>query len=356
MIVLIICGCLVMASISSAVSPSQGADSSAVRLFELYDRAEYAAIEKILRVTDHDVLRKRFDKAAREWIAANPALSDRRSAVVAMVALEAAAARFEQWSVSREVLEAGCKVLRSRGTRDFDRHWHIAATALAEGAYDRTLVLDHLNHVPDGVKRDPRLQLARAVNAELGTWPGSKQPVAIDESEARQRAERAFARGWIPMHRDILAHRMFGLLEPFQGLTADRTVGAEASLRLGHTYYRIGRIAEALEILKHAEERAEDEFVLYLARYFRARAHEYSGKREEATAAYRQALQVVPNAQSASFPLATLLFTAGHRSEAAAIIERALRDPIAPDPWRHYQQGGFRSIPHLIIAAREEIR
>jgi predicted Zn-dependent protease len=85
--------------------------------------------------------------------------------------------------------------------------------------------------------------------------------------------------------------------------------------------------------------------------------HDASGRRQDAAAAYRQALAVQPLVQSGTMALAATLFLDGKPGEAHDILNAAFAArPRLPDPWRLYGYGDYRFWPELIGQLRSRLR
>src|SRR5262249_9737186 len=137
-------------------------------------------------------------------------------------------------------------------------------------------------------------------------------------------------------------------LQVFQNLLNESSVAAEATIRLGALKLRTGATAQALDLFTVGESRTRDPFLLYLARFLRGQALERTKQSASAEVAYRDALQAVPGAQSASLSLAALLFARNSRAEAARLLDVNLSGRPQPvDPWRAYADADDRFWPQL---------
>ena len=95
----------------------------------------------------------------------------------------------------------------------------------------------------------------------------------------------------------------------------------------------------------------------YLGHLFSGWALARMRQTDDAVAAYRAALTVVPRARSATMLLAALLVMNHRLAEAEAIVDAAMTETGTPDdPWRGYPLGGYRSYQGLIDRLREAIR
>jgi Flp pilus assembly protein TadD len=132
---------------------------------------------------------------------------------------------------------------------------------------------------------------------------------------------------------------------------------AEASVRLGYIALRLGRTDEALGHLDRLAELSATPGWRYLGHLYTGLTLARLNRVDEAAAAYRAALGVVPRARSATTLLTALLLTNGRLNEAEAESAQFLAAPEAPnDPWRTYLLGDFPQLPALLIRLREAIR
>jgi hypothetical protein len=117
----------------------------------------------------------------------------------------------------------------------------------------------------------------------------------------------------------------------------------EARLRLGHILLVEGRLAEAEPLLADAEGQAPEGRARYLARLFLGRAAERKGRRGDAAAFYRRALEAWPDGQTALLALAHALEheagPAAARALVAASLAASRREDRVPDPWWVYPFG-----------------
>jgi tetratricopeptide (TPR) repeat protein len=192
----------------------------------------------------------------------------------------------------------------------------------------------------------------RAVALELETWPGSRVPFAAARVVGGG-ADLPPARAAEPV--DFRTQGLWKLIPVLRRLSLDDGVGPEAQLRLGYAYFRLGRAQLAIEELTGAEAISRDPFVQFLSRYLRGQILERVGDSTGAVAAYRAALDVVADAQSAGLALAALLFASDQRSEAQSVLRTAVRPTRGIDPWRLYQAGDYRRWNTLITEVRSRV-
>lgn len=132
---------------------------------------------------------------------------------------------------------------------------------------------------------------------------------------------------------------------------------AESSVRLGYLSLRLGRTDEALGHLDRLATMPATPTWRYLGHLYTGLTLARLNRVDEAAAAYRAALAVVPRARSATTLLTGLLLTNGRLTEAEEEAGAFLGTPEAGnDPWRSYLLGDFPQLPSLLIRLREAIR
>ena len=204
------------------------------------------------------------------------------------------------WRPPAQLLEWGCAVFRSDATpRPIERWWQLAALAVAERAEDFEFLLgspfeergnpkdemEHLAHVAARFPTERRFALAQGIALDWRSWPDDPKNV--------------IAPSVIPG----APYPPLGVLEAqkvFESLQNDDEVGPEATLRLGVLRLREGASGEALKLFDRVDDSTRDQYLVYLARFFRGQALERARQFPEATRAYRSAHDTIPGAQSAS--------------------------------------------------------
>jgi tetratricopeptide (TPR) repeat protein len=275
-----------------------------------------------------------LDKLAPKWLEAKgPDAEAHRRAIVGF-AIEAAYARIDQGSQASKLAEWACRQLRRHiKPDDFDLRAHLAIFAILAGAVDPDALESHVTHVKFQFPSEPRLALERGIAQEL-------------------RAAPFYAPGK-ELPADIAKHRE-DAIAAYTAAARVEAVRAEALLRLGHVNLDLGKNDEALTALNGIEPSAKDPDVIYLARLFRGQALERLGKTEEARQSYTRALEVRPDAQTASIALAALDFRRGDKAAADHRVGQVLSRTLQPDdPWWEYWPGDFRLGPDLMKAMRE---
>lgn len=337
-----------------------------------YARGEHDAIVRQLEAIEDlggfEALLEALRQEVPAWVAAVPeAQRPARRLAAATFALEAArAADSVDWKWVRRLkaqaedsegadrifwkappllIEWGCALLRQHGSpTPQERTWHLAAIAVAHRAGDFEFLIgspwdarmnppdeiSHLDHASQRFPDEPRFALAAAIAVEWRTWPAPRYG------------------GWLRQQAEAMSR--------LKGLTRDEAVGAEAMLRLGALHARLMRTNDALTALAAVETMTRERYLIYLARYFKGALLERRGYGKDAEAAYRAALDVIPQAQSATLALAALLSIQDRRAEAAALIEAQLAtEPQPIDPWRQYGTADDRFWPELAARLRAEI-
>jgi tetratricopeptide (TPR) repeat protein len=304
---------------------------------------EYAAgrqaevVTRLHTVSSLRQLQDDLDKLAPKWLDAKGADAEVHRRALVAFAIEAAFARVDQGAQASKLAEWACRQVR-RHTKpdDFDHRAHMAIFAILGGAVDPDSLESHVTHVKFQFPSESRLALERGIAQELRAapfyQPGKEPPPEI----ARHREDAAAA---------------------YTAAARVEAVRPEALLRLGRVDLDLGNNDDALTALAGIEPGAKDPDVVYLGRLFRGQALERLGKTDDARAAYAKALQLRPDAQTASIAIAALEFRRGDRAAADQAVNRLLGSTAQPDdPWWEYWPGDFRLGPDLVRAMREAVR
>ena len=245
------------------------------------------------------------------------------------------------WKPPPLLIEWGCELLRKDATpRPIERWWQLAALAVAQRSEDPAFLVG-----------DP------AIGKDVGGGEIINRQDEIkhlDHVMKRFPDEHRFA-----LAQGIARDRIWpdDALRAYESLAKDPDVGGEATMRLGAMQLRQGRLADAIRQLDRAETLTRDPYVIYLSRFFKAQALDRQRRPDQAQAAYRGAVAAMPNAQSATIPLAASLLLEGRRAEAHALIGDMLAaDPQPADPWREYVHADDRFWRYLIGKLRVEIQ
>jgi tetratricopeptide (TPR) repeat protein len=315
-----------------------------------YVQGDYAAaIEFLQQLGGFNVL------LAQEWIQAKGSVAaDRRRLAAATMVLEYTAARP---NLSPPLIEWACEQLAKYPTPGLEELWLRASIALIEGRQAWTILTgatsSHLAHARARFPDNPHFKLAEGVSAEATANDASGSPASrglvIDRLWAEMLDTPADA-------KTTAAALLQQAATSLEGLVVDDTVGAEARLRLGFIHLRLGRREQALQQFKQIET-AQDPALKYLGRLFSGWTLARDGRTDEAIAAYRAALDVIPRVRSAT-TLLTMLLVMNHKLDEAEKVADAFMTGASTteDPWRTYPLGSYRSYQGLIDRLREAIR
>jgi tetratricopeptide (TPR) repeat protein len=341
--------------LASPAPRAQGGALDLRALLDAYSQGRHdEAVAQAAALPDLGPFRLRFVQDSPVWVHADPARIEHRRAVAAAFLLEVTAARLESdWGRFADLIEWMCVQLRATPTATpFERAWHAASHALAGRAREQEWLLGlsaRLPHQPPGTPRklqpnepppathlmhalerfpdDANFQLSRVV---AWTWGKDSEPtrnVERDGSSARPRRTGA------PRLEALVT------LEP---LTQIAVVAPEAWIRIGLVHFSIGDHAAALRAFEAAQPIANETSMKYLAHFNAGRALEGLQRPDDAIRAYRRALEIVPDAESATVALTSLQFMRDEREAAVSAIDRVFnRKPVADDPGRLIGYGSF---------------
>lgn len=187
----------------------------------------------------------------------------------------------------------------------------------------------------EGVAGARQLQLAGAIVAESRTIPFSRPPAPVTVNQVSS----------------ALAYRgdLTRALNAFDAVAGIGGVAAEANIRRGLLFHRLGRHREALAALDAGLSAGDDADIRYWGWLFKGRVLGALDRRMEAAAAYRKALELRPNSQTPALALAALLFLQGARQEAEVYADIARTMPTdRRELWWDYWYGDRRFLPQLI--------
>jgi tetratricopeptide (TPR) repeat protein len=247
----------------------------------------------------------------------------------------------------------------------FERAWHEASHALAGRARARVWLLGeyarlphqkptnappsdpqrpparHLMHALERFPDDPRFQLSRVV---AWTWGRDAEPIR----NVRQRDDND--------RRPIRRAPQLEAIVTLEPLTSTPEVAAEAWVRIGLVHFSVNDFASALRAFESAQPLAADPAIKYLAHLNAARALERLSRPDDAVREYRQALAVIPDAESATVALAAVQFARDDRDGTELLIDRVFnRSTRADDPGRLAGYGSFLRWPALKAALRASV-
>lgn len=339
-------------------------------MFSAYEQGRYdEAVAKAAALPDLGSFRLRFVQDSPVWVNADPARIDHRRGVAAALLLEVTAARLESdWGRFSDLIEWTCVQLRITATpTEFERAWHAASHALAGRARARQWLLGlyprlphqkpvadrpmkanepppatHLMHALERFPDDPQFQLSRVV---AWTWGRDSEPirnVRSRDDDDRRRPSRS------PQLEALVT------LEP---LTSTAVVAPEAWIRIGLVHLSTGDYASAFRAFESAQPIATEPSIKYLAYFNAGRALEGLQRIDEAIRAYQRALEIIPDAESATVALTSLQFMRDDRDAAVLAIDRVFnRKPVAADPGRLMGYGSFMRWDALKTAIRAALK
>lgn len=338
------------------------------RLFERYSRGECAEVaSELLNARNVADVADMLRREGQRWIeSALPGTASRRRDVVAALALEVArpthslADSFKTspaipWNDRRDLILWGGELLSGNLTvSDTERAWYLGAIASFRGMLQFTrrmagwqaasdLLTQAMARVPDEGRH--RWNHGRTIDERLETDVRLRAQVARTELfESATSYEAAASRG----DDNLLAEIQLHILSRFLRANRDTDEALGPFIDAG----RREATTEALARVAYAESIASEDFLIYMARFFRGRIYDRLDQRSEAEAAYRSALEMYPRAQSARLGLATLLHLRGDDTAARQLSESALHAPEGEDPWHVYHLGDYRRLPLYIDQMR----
>lgn len=287
-------------------------------------------------------------------------LWDRKKAVLLLDFAQTSARVAPQYVFS--IVSAGRRYLaQARDSDDFVRLWHRAAAGLLQGASEPARVEEHVTDLPT----DARFVLARAIAQERRCWAGRP---SIDQPAIRVEGLLAAANvslpddvgGTVKSDREAVLRKhsacLRDALSRFEEAAKVEDAAAEARVRGGWILLQDGRAEEAIAWLDQAKPH-DDRELDYWHGLFRGRAFSAVGRFEDAAQAYRSALALYPQAQTAGIGLSIALMRL-YRTEEADRAARSVRaaDVATPDPWLQYPRGDERFAGRWIDSLRTSVR
>lgn len=243
-------------------------------------------------------------------------------------------------TAGRDLLDTHGRLIRHPYEADaFERYWHWAAVAMAQGTLRSTEMRSVLDSARRRFPEEPRFVLGRAIAGD--------QEWTFRDPRTMPRGQTAptFGADVEPLYRATIAFAE----------TAD-----EARVRLAWGLHRQQAHADALVLLRQTNVSEKDVVVAYLRHLFEGHSLAALKRHAEAIVSYREAIRWLPTAQSARVSLMNTLLISGNaddRVEAEALAEaiQTERTPVS-DPWWTYWQGDYRFYPSLIQHLRERTR
>jgi tetratricopeptide (TPR) repeat protein len=363
-----------VAALVLACSTLLGARQSTLDLKALLDqyiKGDYdAAVSKAASVGDLGPLQLRFVQDVPAWIASDLAKADVRRAAAAAFLLEFAAARYESDGYRfLDLIEWMCIQIRAAGPpTEFERAWHAGSHALAGRSRSRTWMLgeyarlphqkpfpnavgsdpqhppaQHLTHALERFPDDPGFRLTQVV-----VWSMGRDSEPIRNVRMRENGDDRPVRQRVTPQADAII-----ALEP---LTKIADVAGEAWCRTGIMQFVTRDYSGALKSFEAAMPAATDTSMKYLSHFYAGRSLEALSRIDSAIDEYRAALQIIPDAESATVAMTSLQFARDDRDEAIDQINRVFnKRPGAPDPGRLVGYGSFIHWPELRAAMRAAV-
>jgi tetratricopeptide (TPR) repeat protein len=351
---------------ASQVSPIE----QAVVTYRSGDRAQ--ALASVLRWSEADIdaavqtlSRTAFALAGTKYLADGTGLVDLEAALVLHTDAAALAAEYDlhpaMWShlrAARRVLTLVDQVERRRGSAGFPRlprlvaprDWHLVALLVPA----RHMSIDELGtfaaDAADRFPADAEIQLAAGCldetradfHYQVPSGIRAGPPIATWTDDHGATGEAAYWGGDRLKRRTQATPREEATHRFRAALAADPRCH-EARVRLGRVLALSKQRKPALDLLAQAGRDAPDSRLRYLARIIAGSIFELEDRWSDADLVYREAIDILPGAQSARLALASLLERAGRRADAFAVVAPGLTPEaskaLAADPMWTYRLG-----------------
>jgi tetratricopeptide (TPR) repeat protein len=322
-----------------AIRPGWRSGSVVESLVSAFDGNDLAAYMTQLRqIRDVASVIRDFREAGNPW----PARPIREAAFVLTLADEGLHSRLAPGrEEARKLLLDHMKLVRHALEPDlFERFWLWTAILVLEGAHLPEMARPFVEHALKRFPAEPRFVLARAFVAD------QVRPLGI-----------LHARGSTPPAAALKAHVEEVTARYDAAMRFDETA-AEARVRKAWLLHRIGQHEAALGLLATRQAVAPpDAFVEYLRQLFRGQILDALGRTDDATAAYRAALDLTPTAQSPKVALMRLFVRVGDHRNATDLANSIQTAPAdAWDPWWSYWQGDYRRFGEALVRLRDQAR
>jgi tetratricopeptide (TPR) repeat protein len=305
-----------------------------------YERSAFQNVATGFRqATDPARLIREFVAAGNPW----PAMPRREAAFAIELAeaglfAEGGAARQE----ARQLLQRFMRFVRGPlGVSDFERQWYLAVLTLVQGTLRPAEALTFVNRALERFPAEPQFLLARAILNDQAVQTVGPKPGPLNLREPGQKP------GPVPTGEEVRRN--------YEAAIAAPSVATEARIRLALHLHLRRQSQDALALLDGTQvDPIQAPALAYLRELFRGHALGALSRTDEAMAAYRQALTIVPPGQAARVALMRHFVERGSPSEAEALADlvQTERSP-ALDPWWLYWQGQYRLYPQAIARLRE---
>jgi hypothetical protein len=350
---------VVLFALAMAGAPRSAAPPTIANLLDRYSRGDFAGAVDAAASVDVSQWRGAFTKDAGAWIAREPRNAAKRRLAAAGFIVELAKARYETdyhvWSQLDESIEWICAQLRlSPVPVSGERAWQLASTALAERVRDTTWLIGprvrgivtplHLEHAALRFPDDKRLKLQRIVLHTLDADKDLQLQTALASLQGRAGMQTR------------LTNRLDAAIHEYDPFIGDGDVGADAEVHVSHLYLEAHAFALALDHARTAATGVEPT-TRYLAHMVAGQALIHLHRPEDASRELTEALDILPNGQSAALALSSLLLLAGDPWQADELATRSLPGrPGADDPWRLYYYGEFVRWPAIMADLHRALR
>jgi tetratricopeptide (TPR) repeat protein len=302
-------------------------------LTDAYARGAFSNVANGLRqAADPERLLREFREGGNPW----PAAPNREAAFAVELAETGLFAKDEgprKEAVS--LLQRFTRLVRHPlAPSEFERQWHLAALMLLQGTLRPGVAQPFVDRALARFPSDPQFLLARAIVSEQFLQIAGPKPGPAYKSAG-------------PAYEDVRRN--------YEAAMAAPPVATEARIRLALRLHMVRQSKDALSLLDATEaDPIQTPTLAYLRQLFRGHALGALDRVDDAMAAYREALLIVPPGQAARIALMRRLLERGNRDEAEALADlvQTERSP-ALDPWWMYWQGQYRLYPQAIARLRE---
>ena len=218
------------------------------------------------------------------------------------------------------------------GPDTFERDWLAAEIAVLEGSIKPALADSFVTSALERFPDEPRFLLARAIVSDQ-LWPLGR----LSDLD-----------GGPPPRIDVV-------IAQYDAAIKYPETAVEASVRKAWFLHRLGREEEALALLDAAGGRSLDVDVTSPSSVSRS-VLDALQRLDAAIAEYREALALVPNAQSARGAMNGLQ-RRGAAADARALAGAIQTTASAPiDPWWMYWYADYRLLPAMLTSLREQVK
>ena len=328
---------------------AQSVEPAAAELFRAYQQRQFDQFaSQLTGIRDFGALRKQIAREGKDWpLEAKAAF---------LLETADAALQHKELTVRTgpevDLFEDACKAVRQLPPQgQFEAAWHAAALSVLAARYGAAISVDeHLKHIR-GRFDEGRMALVRAMPGERISWHDATQVVqptfnGPDPTE-----------GFLPSPRRMGRANMRDVVKILEAGRKHDSARPEATLRQAVLFSIWQQHDEALPLLAIVESLTNDPWLRYMAALMSGRSLEAVGRRGDAQAAYRSAVNLQPNGKAARLALASMVFAAGGREEADRLVGEVLSaTSSSPDPWKEFFGGEFRFLEVRRTAMREQIK